>query len=200
MRRHILLHACCAPCATAAIEILDKEFDGDITVLYYNPNIAPRKEMETRFEELSRYLSERYGDKIPLIKGEYDAAEWMRRVAPLSASGEGGKRCFECYYMRLHYLFEKAKELGVTDVSTTLSISPHKDKKWLDEIGRLLEKYYHVSWYSHLWDYRRSVELSKEYNLYRQDYCGCIFSLKERNERVAAREQRKKERIVNKTT
>lgn len=187
---HILLHACCAPCATAAIEILDASFDGKISVLYYNPNIAPQKEMETRFNELKRYLLERYGDRIELIKGVYDAAEWMRRIAPLASSGEGGKRCFECYYMRLHYLFETARELGVTDVSTTLSISPHKDKAWLDEIGGLLATHYNVSWYSHAWDYRRSVELSKEYNLYRQDYCGCIFSLKERNERVAARKKR----------
>ncbi len=189
-RPHILLHACCAPCATAAIEILNASFDGDISILYYNPNIAPRSEMETRLAELRRYVSERYGDRYPVIDGQYDVKEWFRRVAPLSASGEGGIRCFECYYMRLHYLFEKAREIGATHASTTLSISPHKNKKKLDEIGFLLEKHYKIAWFSHRWDYRRSIELSKEYHLYRQDYCGCVYSLRERNERVARRKQR----------
>lgn len=184
MNKKLLLHICCGPCATATLEELEQIFDGEISGFYYNPNISPEKEMEDRYIEADRYFNERYGDKIKLIKGEYNFKDWYSQVAPLKTTGEGGMRCAICYYFRLKKTFEKAKELGYTHVSTTLSISPHKNLEWIKEIGDALGKEYKIEFIAKKWNYQRSIELSKEYNLYRQNYCGCAFSLMERNERL----------------
>ena len=181
--KKILLHTCCAPCATASIEKLLKLDSFEVVAFYYNPNISPKEEAEKRYDELERFLIQK-GDEIELIKGEYNFDHWNSLVEPLSLSGEGGFRCKVCYYLRLLETFKVAKDIGAEAVSSTLSISPYKKRKWLNEIGLLLSKKYDIEWIDEDYDYRRSIEISKEYNLYRQDYCGCSFSKKEREERV----------------
>ena len=126
------------------------------------------------------YLERRYGNDIKLIRGKYDPDSWNSLVAPLELSGEGGFRCKVCYYLRLLETFKIAKGTGADLVSTTLSISPYKNYEWLDEIGILLSKKTGIGWFLEKWDYKRSVEISREYDLYRQNYCGCEFSRTER--------------------
>lgn len=182
MKTKILLHSCCAPCTTAALEKIINDHNADIEVFYYNPNISPAEEESKRFAELSSYLEKRYGygGRIKLARGKYDAKRWNSLVAPLELSGEGGLRCKICYYLRLLETFNKAVETGADLVTTTLSISPYKNYEWLDEIGILLSKKTGIGWFLEKWDYKRSVEMSKEYRLYRQNYCGCEFSRIER--------------------
>ncbi|HNW82616.1 MAG TPA: epoxyqueuosine reductase QueH [bacterium] len=180
MKTKILIHSCCAPCTTATLEKIRNDNNADIEVFYYNPNISPAEEEEKRFSELSLYLEKRYGNEVKLIRGEYDAHRWNSLVTPIELSGEGGFRCKVCYYIRLLETFNKAVETGADLVTTTLSISPYKNYEWLDEIGRLLSKKTGIGWFLEKWDYKRSVEISKEYGLYRQNYCGCEFSRVER--------------------
>jgi hypothetical protein len=180
LKEKILIHSCCAPCTTATLETIKNEIDADISVFYYNPNIFPADEEEKRFIELSRYIEKRYGSVVEVIRGKYDNYEWNQLVEPLSLSGEGGFRCKVCYYLRLLETFKKAAEINATMVTTTLSISPHKNYEWLNEIGMLLSRKFNILWFLKKWDYKRSVELSKEHDLYRQNYCGCIFSKTER--------------------
>lgn len=180
MKDKILIHSCCAPCTTATLEKIRNDHDADITIFYYNPNISPIEEEIKRFSELQRYLENRYGGETKLIHGRYDAGSWNSLVEPLELSGEGGFRCKVCYYVRLLETFKTAKETGADFVTTTLSISPYKNFEWLDEIGTLLSKKFNIKWFLERWDYKRSVELSKEYGLYRQNYCGCKFSMAER--------------------
>jgi predicted adenine nucleotide alpha hydrolase (AANH) superfamily ATPase len=180
LKEHILIHSCCAPCTTAVLEKIKSGSDPDISVFYYNPNISPETEEEKRFIELSRYVEKRYGSGIEVIRGKYDNYEWNQMVDPVSTSGERGFRCKICYYIRLLETFRKATEINATTVTTTLSISPYKNYEWIDEIGMLLSERFDIKWFLEKWDYKRSIELSKEYGLYRQKYCGCIFSAKER--------------------
>lgn len=180
MKTKILVHSCCAPCTTATLEKIISDHNADIEVFYYNPNISPAEEEAKRFAELSSYLEKRYGGRIMLTRGKYDSERWNSLVAPLQFSGEGGFRCKVCYYLRLLETFNKAVEAGADLVTTTLSISPYKNYEWLDEIGILLSKKTGIGWFLEKWDYKRSVEISKEYGLYRQNYCGCEFSRIER--------------------
>ena len=154
-----------------------------VTAFYYNPNISPQKEEAKRFIELEKYLKKRYKGQVGLTRGSYDFNEWNRLVEPLSLSGEGGLRCRVCYYLRLLKTFIKATKNGFNTVSSTLSISPYKNRKWLDETGMLLSEKYGIEWVVGDYSYKRSVELSKEYRLYRQTYCGCSFSIEERDRR-----------------
>lgn len=178
----LLLHACCAPCSSYCLEYLSQHFS--ITVLFYNPNISPAAEYQKRVDEIKRLISELPAkNKISLIEGRYLPEEFYTSVKGLENEPEGGKRCHVCYELRLHEAAVVAKELGYDYFTTTLSISPLKDADKLNEIGKKLSDEYAISYlYSDFKKkngYKRSIELSKEYKLYRQNFCGCVFSKRE---------------------
>jgi len=178
----LLLHACCAPCSSYCLEYLSQYFS--ITVLFYNPNISPAAEYQKRVDEIKRFISELPAkNKISLIEGRYLPEEFYTSVKGLENEPEGGKRCHVCYELRLHEAAVVAKELGYDYFTTTLSISPLKDADKLNEIGKKLSDEYAISYlYSDFKKkngYKRSIELSKEYKLYRQNFCGCVFSKRE---------------------
>lgn len=178
----LLLHACCAPCSSYCLEYLSQYFS--ITVLFYNPNISPASEYQKRVDEIKRLISELPAkNKISLIEGRYLPEEFYTSVKGLENEPEGGKRCHVCYELRLHEAAVVAKELGYDYFTTTLSISPLKDADKLNEIGKKLSDEYAISYlYSDFKKkngYKRSIELSKEYKLYRQNFCGCVFSKRE---------------------
>ena len=178
----LLLHACCAPCSSYCLEYLSQYFS--ITVLFYNPNISPAAEYQNRVDEIKRLISELPAkNKISLIDGRYLPEEFYTSVKGLENEPEGGKRCHVCYELRLHEAAVVAKELGYDYFTTTLSISPLKDADKLNEIGKKLSDEYGISYlYSDFKKkngYKRSIELSKEYKLYRQNFCGCVFSKRE---------------------
>jgi len=177
----LLLHACCAPCSSYVISYLANYFD--ITILYYNPNIDTEKEYNYRLSELERFIKE-YPTKYPVkvvslgyLKEEYDSI-----VKGLENEPERGKRCLLCYKLRLEKSFIYAKENNFDYITTTLTLSPHKNSKVINEIGRDLESIYNFKYlYSDFKKrdgYKKSIILSHEYNLYRQDYCGCQYSKK----------------------
>lgn len=175
----LLLHSCCAPCSSYVLEYLSDYFE--ITVYYYNPNISPESEYTKRiFEQQS--LIERLPTKYPVsfVAGEYDCGRFYEMVRGLEHVKEGGERCFRCYELRLRETAELAKKAEYDYFTTTLSISPLKNADKLNEIGqRLAEEYgvkYLVSDFKKRNGYKRSIELSAEYGLYRQDFCGCEFS------------------------
>lgn len=180
----LLLHSCCAPCSSYVLEYLSQYFR--ITVFYYNPNIYPESEYHMRVQEQIRFIGElpvlhpitfEEGNYIP--KDFYDCAKGMEQLP------EGGERCFACYRLRLTEAARMAKEKGCDYFATTLSISPLKNAEKLNEIGEQLAMEYEVNWLPNDFKkkngYKRSTELSKEYGMYRQDYCGCIYSFKERH-------------------
>ncbi len=180
----ILLHSCCAPCSSHVISVLSPHFD--ITILYYNPNIEPYEEYLKRKEEEIRFIGEYPAtNKLDIIDCDYDNDKFHDAVKGMEDLKEGGSRCFICYELRLLKTAEMAKELGYDYFATTLSVSPYKNSKKLNEIGlKLSEEYdvkYLISDFKKKNGYKHSIELSKEYNLYRQDYCGCIYSKKDRD-------------------
>lgn len=187
----LLIHSCCAPCSSYVLEYLSQHFD--ITLLYYNPNISPKSEFEYRVSELKRLVSEMPLDKeINIEIPEYNDREFYDEVKGMEDIPEGGERCFKCYEIRLRKAIEYAKENGFEYFTTTLSISPYKNAEKLNEIGeRLAEEYGGVKWlpsdFKKKNGYKRSIELSRKYNLYRQDYCGCVYSKaeRERNKKTA---------------
>ena len=186
----LLLHACCAPCSSAVIESISNYFD--ITILYYNPNIYPQEEFKKRFNELDRLIHEEpHKNNISLVEGRYNYDEFLNISKGLEDVPEGGERCFKCYRLRLEESAKYAKENNFDYFGTTLSISPYKNSQKLNEIGKeLSEKYgikYLYSDFKKKNGYKRSIELSKEYNLYRQDYCGCTYSKEERKRKVEER-------------
>ena len=186
----LLLHACCAPCSSAVIESISNYFD--ITILYYNPNIYPQEEFKKRFNELDRLIHEEpHKNNIFLVEGRYNYDEFLNISKGLEDVPEGGERCFKCYRLRLEESAKYAKENNFDYFGTTLSISPYKNSQKLNEIGKeLSEKYgikYLYSDFKKKNGYKRSIELSKEYNLYRQDYCGCTYSKEERKRKVEER-------------
>lgn len=176
----LLIHSCCAPCSSYVLEYLSQHFD--ITLLYYNPNISPKSEFEYRVSELKRLVYEMPFDKeINIEIPEYNDREFYDEVKGMEDIPEGGERCFKCYEIRLRKAIEYAKENGFEYFTTTLSISPYKNAEKLNEIGeRLAEEYGGVKWlpsdFKKKNGYKRSIELSRKYNLYRQDYCGCVYS------------------------
>lgn len=189
----LLLHSCCAPCSSYVLEYLSEHFS--ITVFYYNPNIFPEEEFEKRIEEqkmLIEKLPARH--KISFQAGDYDSEKFYQLAKGLEQIPEGGERCFRCYELRLRKVAEMAREGGYDYFTTTLSISPLKNAAKLNEIGELLGKEYQVPYLSSDFKkkngYKRSTELSKEYGLYRQDYCGCIYSKLERERQKAEREEK----------
>ncbi len=179
----LLLHSCCAPCSSYCLEYLSNYFS--ITVLYYNPNIYPEEEFYKRANEQKR-LIEALPAKNPvsLAVDEYDSKEFFSAVKGLEHIKEGGERCFACYRLRLERAAKYASEYNFDYFCTTLSISPLKNAQKINEIGEELSEIFPVKFlpsdFKKKGGYQRSVELSKEYGLYRQDYCGCVFSQEER--------------------
>lgn len=178
----LLLHSCCAPCSSAILEFLQNYFD--ITVYFYNPNITFEEEYYKRLNEQREYHEKReYSIKV--IEGKYDPREdFFKQVKGLEDRKEGGERCFKCYTLRMEATAQKAKELGFDYFSTVLSISPLKNAQWINEIGEKLYEKYGIKFLNGDFKkknrYLRSTEISREYELYRQDYCGCVFSKMER--------------------
>jgi len=178
----LLLHSCCAPCSTAVLEVLLPYFD--ITIYYYNPNTYPEKEYNERLDELKIYIKTRYLEEhITIIESNYDSNEFYTIAKGLELEPEGGKRCLECYRLRLEHTADVAIENNMDYFTTVLSISPHKNVKWINEIGMDIAEKKGIIFlngdFKKSNGFKRSTELSKEYDLYRQDYCGCVYSLKE---------------------
>ncbi|MDP4118907.1 MAG: epoxyqueuosine reductase QueH [Bacillota bacterium] len=177
----LLLHSCCAPCSSYVLEYLSVYFD--ITVYYYNPNIYPQEEYSRRLEEQKTFLSVfKLENGIKFVQGEYLPERFYESIKGLEDCPEGGERCFKCYALRMEEAAKIAKEHGFDYFTTTLSISPHKNAQKINEIGAVLQEKYGVKYlfadFKKKNGYKRSVELSKEYNLYRQEYCGCVFSVR----------------------
>lgn len=179
----LLLHACCAPCSSAVLERIASHFK--IVIFYYNPNIDKEEEYNKRVRELEKFIKNfetKY--EVSLIEGKYEPERFFEVAKGLENEPERGSRCFKCYKLRLEETARIAEELGYKYFCTTLTLSPHKNSNWLNEIGKELENEYQTSYlYSDFKKkngYKRSIELSREYNLYRQDYCGCIYSKKDR--------------------
>ena len=175
----LLLHSCCAPCSSYVLEYLSRYFD--ITVFYYNPNISPEEEYVKRTEELRRLIDELPSlHPIRLETGPYEPQRFYEMARGLEKEPEGGRRCFGCYRLRLEEAAKLAKEGGYDYFTTTLTISPLKNAQKLNEIGEELGQIYQVnhlpSDFKKKNGYKRSVELSARYHLYRQNSCGCVYS------------------------
>lgn len=181
-KKSLLLHSCCAPCSTACLERLTPYFE--VTVFYFNPNITESEEYYLRLNEQKKFLSEVYGESVKLIEGRYKSAEFFALAEGLEKIPEGGERCHKCYEARLSETAAVAKQNGFDYFCTTLSVSPYKNAEWINAIGKSLSESYGVKFlpsdFKKQNGYRRSVELSEKYGLYRQNYCGCIYSKYER--------------------
>ncbi len=179
----LLLHACCAPCSSYVLEYLSRYFE--ITVLYYNPNIDPPEEYEKRVQEENRLIREMpFVHPVHLTAGKYCPEEFYETVKGLEKEPEGGARCEKCYELRLREAARAAREGGFDYFTTTLTISPLKSAEKLNEIGGKIAAEYGVEYlysdFKKKEGYKRSIQLSREYGLYRQNYCGCVYS-RERN-------------------
>lgn len=189
----LLLHSCCAPCSSYCLELLSQYFA--VTVFYYNPNIYPPEEYQMRVEEQDRFI-DAFPAKHPIsfVEGNYDTAKFYEMAKGMEQLKEGGERCFACYELRLRESAEYAKANGFDFFTTTLSISPLKNAEKLNEIGKKLEDEYGIKYlYSDFKKqngYKRSTEISNEYEMYRQYYCGCVYSKKQRDEEIAERENK----------
>lgn len=175
----LLLHSCCAPCSSYVLEYLTNHFE--ITILFYNPNISSKYEYDKRLNELKRLVAEMpHKNKIEIIEVDYDNKVFFEMAKGFEDMPEGGERCFKCYRLRLEEAAIYAKKNNFDYFTTTLSISPHKNANKLNEIGEDLQKEYEINYlyadFKKKGGYQRSIELSKKYDLYRQDFCGCIYS------------------------
>jgi predicted adenine nucleotide alpha hydrolase (AANH) superfamily ATPase len=178
-RYRLLLHSCCGPCSSYVIEYLSRYFD--ITVLYYNPNVQPEEEFDKRLiYQRSLVENIRVPNPPSLIADEWHGDDFLNAVRGLENEPEGGERCTECFRLRLEETARRAKEGDFDFFCTTLSVSPHKDAERINRIGAEMGEKYGVPWlpsdFKKRNGYKRSIELSREYGLYRQDYCGCLFS------------------------
>lgn len=177
----LMLHSCCAPCSTHCIEQLAQYFQ--VTVFYYNPNIYPPEEYEKRAKEQQQFLT-RFPTARPVrfLEGEYDPAVFYETVRGYEKEKEGGERCFRCYALRLGETAKRAAEGDFEYFTTTLTISPLKNAAKLNEIGQEMGERYGVKFlpsdFKKKNGYKRSTELSREYDMYRQNYCGCVFSIR----------------------
>lgn len=175
----LLLHGCCAPCSSYCLVYLSEYFD--ITVLFYNPNINSETEYKKRAEELKRFINNaKFSKKVDYIELDYMSEDFYDTVKGMEKCKEGGERCFSCYKLRLEKTAELAKDNNYDYFCTTLSISPLKNAAKINEIGYELQDKYGVKWlpsdFKKKNGFKKSVELSEQYNLYRQNYCGCVFS------------------------
>ncbi|MBQ3213600.1 MAG: epoxyqueuosine reductase QueH [Clostridia bacterium] len=178
-KKKLLLHSCCGPCSTSVIEKLQNDYD--LTIFYYNPNIYPEDEYIKRLSEQKKYI-ELTHKKIKVIDGEYaDADKFMQAYTGLENCCEGGERCKTCIYLRLKKTAEFASKNKYDIFASTLSVSPHKNAKLINDLGLELSKEnnieYLISDFKKQDGYLNSIKLSKQYNLYRQNYCGCKYSI-----------------------
>lgn len=184
LKPKLLLQVCCAPCSTEVLNRLKDDFDIDI--YFYNPNIYPNEEFYKRADVL-KDLVRQMGEDFKIFVAENNPEEFYSYVANREKDVEGGESCYKCYELRLKETAKMAKEKNYDYFSTTLSISPHKNSAWLNEIGEKLEKEYKIKYlfsdFKKKNGYKNSIEYSKKYGLYRQDYCGCVFSYMEKDER-----------------
>lgn len=192
----LLLHSCCAPCSSYVLEYLSHYFR--ITIYYYNPNISDETEYRKRVTEQKRLISEMpLENKVSFVEGDYAPSEFYSAVKGLELLGERSERCYQCYRLRLAHTAEVAKKNGFDYFTTTLSISPYKNAAWLNEIGEILQKEYGITYlyadFKKKNGYKRSIELSEQYHLYRQDFCGCSFSKAE--EELRKKQYRKENEI-----
>lgn len=188
----LLLHSCCGPCSSYCLQCLSEYFK--VTVFYYNPNIYPPEEYQLRAREQERFTKE-FPAKYPIsfVEGNYDTNRFYDMAKGLEHVPEGQERCFLCYELRLREAAEYAKENGFDYFTTTLSISPLKNAQKLNEIGAKLEQEYQIKYlfsdFKKKEGYKKSTELSKEYGMYRQYYCGCVYSKQQRDREIAEKEQ-----------
>ena len=181
-RPRLLLQSCCGPCSSYVLEALTPYFR--VTVLYYNPNIQPRAEYDLRLENQRKIIAALpTPSEVDILECEYDGEKYDAAVKGLEAEPEGGERCTVCFLLRLEETAKRASELGYDWFCTTLTVSPHKDAERLNQIGKALGERYGVPFlpsdFKKREGYKRSIQLSKEYGLYRQDYCGCLYSKSE---------------------
>ena len=176
-RPKLLLHSCCGPCSSYVLEYLTRYFE--VYLSYYNPNIQPRAEYDKRLANQLIVLEHIPG--VTLVPCDYDGEAYDAAAAGLESEPEGGARCTECFRLRLSYAAREAKRLECEYCCTTLTVSPHKDAQRINALGREICKQHGVKWlpgdFKKREGYKRSIELSKEYGLYRQEYCGCLYSL-----------------------
>ncbi len=174
----LLLHSCCGPCSTQVLTYLCPFFN--ITVFYYNPNIEPYEEYLKRKYEQIRFIKEFKHENINFLDCDYENVTFRTKTKGLEQEKEGKARCPVCFRLRLEATAIKAKELGFEYFGTTLTVSPHKNSKQINTLGGILQEKYNVKYlfsdFKKGDGYKKSIEYSKEYNLYRQDYCGCLFS------------------------
>lgn len=184
-RPRLLLHSCCAPCSSYVLEYLASQFE--ISVFYYNPNITGAEEYKKRAEELARLIREMpLAKDVRLIEGTYEPERFLEAVKGLEEEPEGGLRCEECFRLRLMEAADAARREGCDYFATTLTISPKKNADTINRIGEEIAEMYGVRYlasdFKKKGGYQRSIELSREYGLYRQDYCGCVFSRRGKEE------------------
>jgi len=175
--KKLLLHVCCAPCSTHVINVLKQNYD--LTLFFYNPNVEPLNEYSLRLEAAEKFAEE---IDIPMIVGDYDAIEWNNAIKGHENDEEGGERCSICFRFRLEKTAQTAKEKGFDLFTTTLTVSPYKNAPVINQIGKELSEKYNIEFLESDFKkedgYAHSIKLSKEHGLYRQDYCGCLFSKK----------------------
>ena len=181
-RPRLLLQSCCGPCSSYVLEALTPYFR--VTVLYYNPNIQPRAEYDLRLENQRKIIAALpTPSAVDILECDYDGEKYDAAVKGLESEPEGGARCTVCFRLRLEETAKRASELGYDWFCTTLTVSPHKDAERLNQIGKALGERYGVPFlpsdFKKREGYKRSIQLSKEYELYRQDYCGCLYSKSE---------------------
>lgn len=196
---NILLHSCCAPCSTHVIDTLSPYFN--ITVFYYNPNIEPFTEYKKRKQEEVRFIHEyKAKNKLDIIDCDHENEVFRKMSVGLEEIPEGGARCIKCYHLRMDKTAVKAKELNYDYFATTLTVSPLKNSQKLNEIGAFLSQKYDIKYlfsdFKKKEGYKHSIEMAREYNLYRQDYCGCIFS-KEQREKEKQEKLKKENKLEN---
>jgi predicted adenine nucleotide alpha hydrolase (AANH) superfamily ATPase len=175
----VLLHICCAVCAASCVERLRKE-GHEVSGFFYNPNIQPPGEYLKRLQEIEELARK---ENFPLIVGDYDIHNWSVRIEGLEDESEGGRRCTECFTLRLENAAHMAQEKGFQAFTTTLTVSPHKDSQRINKIGKDISNgLFLLQDFKKKDGFKRTQELAKKYSLYRQNYCGCIYSLNKRQE------------------
>lgn len=178
----VLLHSCCGPCSSYVLEYLTEYFD--ILLYFYNPNIQPENEFLKRLEAQKTVLEKmQFGDRVKLVEGEYKPENFFETVKGLENEPEGGKRCEKCIEMRIKKAADAALQYNADFFATTLTVSPHKNALFINQTGNKIEKEqgisYLVSDFKKKNGYKRSIELCREYDIYRQNYCGCIYSFRD---------------------